>query len=267
LAILLLKRKNDEVAAERDNANNTTKTEAKNSLSALIGKRKADENDTKNETKSETKKDAKLSLAAMLLNKKKEATSNNTDTSTNATNTTNASAIITTTTEPKQSLSEPPTSLAAAADKFSKYSKMKKIGMPEDSIKNRMKMDGFKDDDIAKFFGTGGDTAPANKEPTVDLTKFDLSKYDKMKKLGLPPDSVRSKMKMDAIQPNVIAAYFGDTSSNTNEVVEEKPMEPPTPKPDFGKYERMQKIGLPAVSIKNKMKQDSIHEYWICVFF
>jgi len=115
---------------------------------------------------------------------------------------------------------------------------MKKLGIPEDNIKNKMKMDGFKDEEIAQFFGEGDKSNNNNTNAganAVDLTKIDLSKYDKMKKLGLPPDSIRSKMKMDAIKPEVIAAYFGETSDNKNEVVEEKPMEPPTPKPDCEK--------------------------------
>merc|ERR1711879_980912 len=45
------------------------------------------------------------------------------------------------------------------------------------------------------------------------------------------------------------------------------PMKAPSKKPCFDKYEKMKKVGLPANSIRNKMKKDGIHDYWIRDFF
>eukprot|EP00485_Elphidium_margaritaceum_P004960 CAMPEP_0202691088 /NCGR_PEP_ID=MMETSP1385-20130828/5900_1 /ASSEMBLY_ACC=CAM_ASM_000861 /TAXON_ID=933848 /ORGANISM="Elphidium margaritaceum" /LENGTH=1286 /DNA_ID=CAMNT_0049346437 /DNA_START=228 /DNA_END=4088 /DNA_ORIENTATION=- len=67
--------------------------------------------------------------------------------------------------------------------------------------RNKMKMDV----QIAKLAG--------EKPPLlngVDLSKHDLSKYEKMKKIGMPEDSVRNKMRMDRIDEKVIAAFFGE---------------------------------------------------------
>eukprot|EP01084_Bolivina_argentea_P127451 225396_1 len=102
----------------------------------------------------------------------------------------------------------------------------------------------------------------------IDLSEHDLSKYEKMKKVGLSDVSIRNKMKLDRIDSKIIATFFGEKLDNNTEKTEAgKPMEPPCVKPDMRKYERMKKIGLPDGSIRNKMKQDNIHKYWICVFF
>ena len=86
------------------------------------------------------------------------------------------------------------------------------------------------------------------------------AKYARRKKKVYLEGSVRNKMQMEAMSPTDIAIFFGD----------------PIPggdgdggggKRDLSKYERMKKVGSPAGSIRNKMKQDKIHIYWICTFF
>eukprot|EP01084_Bolivina_argentea_P111393 198762_1 len=42
---------------------------------------------------------------------------------------------------------------------------------------------------------------------------------------------------------------------------------PVTPKPDFSKYDKMKKVGLPNTVIKNRMKRDGIEKYWVCFYF
>ena len=64
-------------------------------------------------------------------------------------------------------------------DPMAKYSKMKKIGMPMVSIKNKMRMDGIDKVQIAKFAGE-----PIPKDALlngIDLSEHDLKKYEKMK--------------------------------------------------------------------------------------
>ena len=75
-----------------------------------------------------------------------------------------------------------------------KYARMKKTGLPEQSVPNKMKMDGLAP--IAEFFD---DPLPKPKGGApVDLSMHDL-----------PEGSVRNKMKMDGIDAKVIAAYWG----------------------------------------------------------
>ena len=127
-------------------------------------------------------------------------------------------------------------------DKYAKYARMKKIGLPDVSIRNKMKMDGISDIEIAKYFG---DPLPksASKGATVDLSKHDLSKYDKMKKIGMPEGSVRNKMKMDGIDAKVVAAYFGDPipadkndDDEDGDEIDLGPIDPPGPEPDLSKF-------------------------------
>ena len=123
-------------------------------------------------------------------------------------------------------------SILGMVDTYAKYNKMKKIGMPMISIKNKMKLDGFNDIQIAKFAG--------EKPPLlngIDLSKHDLSKYQRMKKVGLPEGSIRNKMKMDGIDTKVVATFFGEKldDADDDESAAGKPMEPPCPKPDMAK--------------------------------
>eukprot|EP01083_Nonionella_stella_P081175 223477_1 len=152
-------------------------------------------------------------------------------------------------------------SILGMIDTMQKYQKMKKIGMPMHSIKNKMKLDGFNDTQIAKFAGE----PPPKALNGIDLTKHDLKKYTKMKKIGLPEESVRNKMKMDGIDSKVIATYFGEKIES--DAAAGQVMQAPCPKPDVKKYERMKKIGLPDGSVRNKMKMDGVDEYWVRDFF
>merc|ERR1719410_1757323 len=121
------------------------------------------------------------------------------------------------------------------------------MGMPMDSIKNKMKMDGIDKVEIARFAGE-----PVPKSALlngIDLSEHDLVKYDKMKKIGMPEDSVRNKMRMDGIDAKVIATYFGEKIAGLND---DEAGGPP-PQPDMTKYEKMKKAGLPELTIRNKM--------------
>merc|ERR1712228_824149 len=69
------------------------------------------------------------------------------------------------------------TSLLGIVDTMAKYNKMKKVGMPMTSIKNKMKLDGFNDIQIAKF---AGEKVPYLNG--IDLDIHNLTKYSKMKK-------------------------------------------------------------------------------------
>ena len=57
-------------------------------------------------------------------------------------------------------------------------------------------------------------------------------------KLGMPEASVRNRMKMDGIDAKVVATFFGEKLSDEDDGGP-KPMEPPCPKPDMAKYEKM----------------------------
>ena len=70
----------------------------------------------------------------------------------------------------------------------------------------------------------------------------------------------------DGVHEYWIRDFFGEPQPMVGGDIEEE-MKAPSPKPDFSKYARMKKIGMPEVSVKNKMKMDGIHDYWIRDFF
>merc|ERR1712228_234691 len=151
---------------------------------------------------------------------------------------------------------------------MTKYSKMKKIGMPEASVRNKMKMDAIDPYWIRDFYGEpqpiigGGGLKPM----PAPSPKPEMKKYVKMKKIKMPAASIRNKMKKDGIHEYWIRDFFGEPQPMIGGDVEEE-IKAPSPKPDMAKYSRMKKIGMPEVSVKNKMKMDGINAYWIRDFF
>lgn len=126
-------------------------------------------------------------------------------------------------------------SLMGAVETYQKYEKMKKMGIPILGIKNKMKLDGFTDRQVAQF---AGEKLPLLNG--VDLTKHNLKKYERMKKVKLPDGAIRSKMRQDKIDAKVIATFF-DEEYDEPEDDEEKGngdggvMQPPCPKPNMSK--------------------------------
>merc|ERR1712130_488889 len=87
-----------------------------------------------------------------------------------------------------------------------------------------------------------------------------------MKKMKMPENSIRNKLKMDAVDAYWVRDFFGEPQPMIGGGGG-KPMEPPCPKPDMTKYSKMKKIGMPEVSVRNKMKMDGIDDYWVRDFF
>merc|ERR1719242_217793 len=151
---------------------------------------------------------------------------------------------------------------------MTKYTKMKKIGMPEVSVRNKMKMDQIDEYWVRDFFGEpqpiiGGDEEADEPKPMEPPSpKPDMTKYVKMKKIGMPEASVRNKMRMDGIDAYWIREHFGEPQPLVGGGGGGKVMEPPHPKPDMTKYDKMKKIGMPEASVRNKMRMDGIHDYW-----
>ena len=84
--------------------------------------------------------------------------------------------------------------------------------------------------------------------------------------MGMPEVPVRNKMKMDGVNAYWIRDFYGEAQpiiGGGNATV----MQPPCPKPDFAKFEKMKKMKIPSPSIKNYMKMFGIHEYWQRDFF
>ena len=107
-----------------------------------------------------------------------------------------------------------------------------------------MKMDQIDEYWVRDFFGEpqpiiGGDDDDEPRPMEPPCPKPDMTKYVKMGKIGMPEVSVRNKMKMDGIDPYWVRDHFGEPQPMVDGGGGEKPMEPPCPKPDMTKYEKM----------------------------
>ena len=168
-------------------------------------------------------------------------------------------------------------------DDMKKYFKMKKMGLPEGAVRQKMQTDGMSAADIAAFFGESPPAAAAPPKTNSDLkNREDMKKYFKMKKMGLPDGAIRQKMKQDGISASDAAAFFGEAppaNSSKNGVhipridlsalrakQTARRAEMETAGGAMSKYFKMQSMGIPMGAIRMRMKADSIDAADIAAF-
>ena len=139
---------------------------------------------------------------------------------------------------------------------YAKYDKMRKFGMNDDTIRNKMKMDGLKSDEIERYLN-GGNTKTNNNNNNnqqQDEFKKKMAKYEKMKKMHMPEHAIRNKMRLDGISQADQDKFFNpNADDNNNNKKDEKKANPA-----LAKYEKMKKMGMPTHAIVNKMRLDGI---------
>ena len=136
---------------------------------------------------------------------------------------------------------------------YSKYFKMIKVGLPADSVKAKMQIEGVDptilDNDPETMVPP--QTSTAQKVPVKDHPTF--SKYFKMLKTGVPLEAVRLKMRQEGVDVTYIDK---DPDELVPLEVETEQMVPVGDHPVYSKYFRMLKVGLPADAVKQKMRQE-----------
>lgn len=144
---------------------------------------------------------------------------------------------------------------------FQKYFKMRKMGMPEGAIRNAMKRDGVDDSvldlDPEKSFQSQSKAAKKVDEEGVPL-KDDpaYQKYFKMQKMGLPEGAIRNAMERDGVDSSIIDL---DPEKSLQSQRGEKPEENDVmlkDDPEWSKYFKMIKMGLPMGAVKNAVQRD-----------
>eukprot|EP01038_Epipyxis_sp_PR26KG_P007973 gene7973-10813_t len=103
-----------------------------------------------------------------------------------------------------------PAAVPVVDERYVKYDKMRKI-LPEGAVRQKMKADGFPDEDIEKYFN-GENGAPASTVTPAPVVDERYVKYDKMRKM-LPEGAVRQKMKTDGFSDDDIEKYFSSASN------------------------------------------------------
>ena len=171
--------------------------------------------------------------------------------------------------DPKKSLASQTTSddgpLLRDDPEYEKYFKMIKMGLPLGAVKNGLVRDG-KDPAImdldpnkslkSQLGGKKEDDGPPLKEDEV------YSKYFKMLKMGLPIGAVKNAITRDGKDPSVIDLNPEKSlkSQQGDGDRDEPPMEdtgtPLRDDPEFSKYFKMMKMGLPSGAVKNAISRD-----------
>jgi hypothetical protein len=143
-------------------------------------------------------------------------------------------------------------------EEYNKYFKMLKMGLPMDAVKHSVKRDG-KDPTVmdldpnkslkSQRGGDGDDGPPLKEHP-------DYEKYFKMLKMGLPLDAVKHSVKRDGKDPAVMDLN-PDKSLKSQQKSDDVDDGPPLKEdPDYGKYFKMLKMGLPMGAVKNAIQRD-----------
>ena len=156
--------------------------------------------------------------------------------------------------------------------KYEKYFKMMKH-LPEDAVRQKMKMESLSDDDIEEFFKQLLDVAVATAQgATIEAVDPKYEKFLTMAKM-LPEGAIRQKMKMENITDTEADHFFnkvlpdfknGTSSSSSSSASPTKVAEPIPDK--FEKY-RIQQKRLPEPAVRRNMTTDGLSADEIEVFF
>jgi hypothetical protein len=149
--------------------------------------------------------------------------------------------------------------------KFEKYEKMKKMNLPEGSVRHKMKMDNIPDHEIDAFFAGGsvvvstkvneeGEQVDKKAAPPALDPKYE--KYDQMRKKKIPEGAIRQKMAMEKLTPTEIELFFNPQGTGAPAGAHAVTKKPPLPKrpvdtgPRF-KPLHWQKLVLKSDQLKN----------------
>jgi hypothetical protein len=149
---------------------------------------------------------------------------------------------------------------------YSKYFKMLKMGTPIGAVQNALRRDD-KDPSIMDLnpekslkSQTGGGDEVDDGPPLKDDPEY--SKYFKMLKMGTPIGAVQNALRRDEKDPSImdlnpeksLKSQTGGKSNGQAEKVDEGPSLQDDP--EYGKYFKMVKMGLPIGAIKNAIERD-----------
>lgn len=178
---------------------------------------------------------------------------------------------------PAASFASSPSETSPTLDvRFEKFEKMKKSGIPEGAIRQKMSLEGISSSDTDAFFaGTlsaAATTTPAAVSvPTASLDPR-FEKFEKMKKSGIPEGAIRQKMSLDGLSPSDIDNFFSAAVASPSPSSSSLSSSPPSSAPPllsnikFAKYEKMMKM-LPEGAVRQKMMTDEISPAEIDTFF
>jgi hypothetical protein len=149
---------------------------------------------------------------------------------------------------------------------YGKYFKMLKLGMPKEQVVHAFKRDGkdpkILDLDPNKTLESQLPSADDDKDDTEDEVALkdnpEYAKYFKMLKLGMPKEQVSHAFKRDGKDPKILdldpnQSLESQLSSANTEGDDELPLEDD---PEYTKYFKMLKLGMPKEQVLHALKRD-----------
>lgn len=145
--------------------------------------------------------------------------------------------------------------------KYQKYFRMRRMGLPDGAIRNAMRRDGVEDSilemDLERSLNSQTKVSMEPEEDGLPL-KDDpaFQKYFKMQKMGLPDGAIRNAMERDGVDSSIIDL---DPNKSLQSQQGSKPDENDVPlkdDPEWSKYFKMMKMGLPLAAVKNAVQRD-----------
>ena len=183
------------------------------------------------------------------------------------------------------------TTTTTTTDPLSKYKKMIKMHVPAQAVENKMRQENISEDKIKELFALPPpplptvEALPLPPPPSVSISSEDestLSKYRKMLKMHVPPQSVENKMKMESIDQKLIDVLFSSPPPPPS-VEAPPPLHIPTEdestpaatvaelssedEAKLTKYRKMLKMHVPPQAVENKMNQEGIEQKLIAALF
>jgi len=151
-------------------------------------------------------------------------------------------------------------------ERFTKYWKMKGVGLPDGAIQNAMTRDGVDptvlDLDWNKNYEAQTQSASSSSVPSGPPMKEDdrFAKYWKMKGVGLPDGAIQNAMTRDGVDPSALDLDWDKNfEAQTQPAGGDIPTGPPMKEDErFKKYWKMRSVGLPDGAVANAMMKDGL---------
>jgi hypothetical protein len=157
---------------------------------------------------------------------------------------------------------------------YSKYFKMLKVGLPKDNVKFKMEQDGLDKDILDRdpeSLVSSKDPKAAEAEEAEDVAVSYHPKYGKyfrMLSVRLPKDAIKAKMEADGLDPDYLdknPTELIPRGMNSDDMLSEMPRRTPAMSvtfadhPQYGKFFKMLKVGLPKEAVKSKMTNEGLN--------
>jgi hypothetical protein len=140
---------------------------------------------------------------------------------------------------------------------YVKYFKMLKLGMPKEQVVHALKRDDknpkILDLDTKKSLNSQVETPTESGDGTPLKDDPEYCKYFKMMKMGMHKEQVLHALKRDGKDPKVLDLDPNKSLKSQEQNDDGLPLKDD---PEYGKYFRMEKVGLPRDAIKNALVRD-----------